>query len=133
MNTHIKVLGLLYLIWGGLGLLAVVAVLVIFGATGVIASFEDPGAGVALGIIGSIAVIITLVVSLPNLLAGWGLIAYKPWSRILTIILSIIHLFGFPLGTALGIYGLWVLFQPEAIRMLEQSGYRGPGAGHSSG
>ena len=125
MNTHIKVLGLLYLVWGGIGLLGGLAVIAIFGATGLFASFEDPEAGVALGIIGTVILAITVVVSLPNLIAGWGLIAYKSWSRILTIILSIIHLFAFPLGTALGVYGLWVLFQPEAVRALEQQRFPG--------
>jgi hypothetical protein len=32
---------------------------------------------------------------------------------VLTIILSVIHLFSVPFGTALGIYGLWVLLQQE--------------------
>jgi hypothetical protein len=42
-------------------------------------------------------------------LSGW----------ILTIILSILNLFALPLGTALGIYGFWVLTQPEAVQILE--------------
>jgi hypothetical protein len=35
---------------------------------------------------------------------------------VLTIVLGCISLIHFPLGTALGIYTLWVLFPPEAER-----------------
>jgi hypothetical protein len=33
--------------------------------------------------------------------------------------MSVLHLFSVPIGTALGVYGLWVLFQPEAKQVLE--------------
>jgi hypothetical protein len=42
------------------------------------------------------------------------------------IIISVLHLFSVPLGTALGVYGLWVLFNDEARRILESGGtYQG--------
>jgi hypothetical protein len=43
------------------------------------------------------------------LLVGWSLINRKPWARTLAIVIGIIELLKFPLGTALGIYTLWVL------------------------
>lgn len=119
MNTHIKLLGFLYLVWGVMGLIGLLVVLMIVGVTGFIAAIEEPDAGVVLGIIAFIVIIISLVSTIPDLIAGWGLVRYRSWSRILTIILSILHLFAFPLGTALGAYGLWVMFQPEAVRALE--------------
>jgi hypothetical protein len=42
-------------------------------------------------------------------IAGWGLMARCPWARMLAIVLGCISLIHFPLGTALGIYTLWVL------------------------
>ncbi len=42
-------------------------------------------------------------------LAAWGLLKLRPWARGLVIVLGIISLFHPPLGTALGIYTLWVL------------------------
>ena len=42
-------------------------------------------------------------------IAGWGLIERRPWARMLAIVLGVLSLFDFPLGTALGIYTLWVL------------------------
>ena len=42
--------------------------------------------------------------------AGVGLLQHKSWGRVLAIIMSIVMLFKFPIGTAIGIYALWVLF-----------------------
>jgi hypothetical protein len=44
-----------------------------------------------------------------GLVAGWGLLERQGWARILAIILGFINLVHPPLGTALGIYTLWVL------------------------
>jgi hypothetical protein len=43
------------------------------------------------------------------LLAGFSLLNRKSYGRVLTIVLAVLALFKFPLGTALGIYTLWVL------------------------
>ena len=42
-------------------------------------------------------------------LTGFALLTRQPWGRVLAIVFSIFALFHFPLGTALGIYTLWVL------------------------
>jgi hypothetical protein len=44
-----------------------------------------------------------------TLLTGYALVTRQPWGRILAIVFGIFALFHFPLGTALGIYTLWVL------------------------
>ena len=43
------------------------------------------------------------------LLTGWGLATRRGWARPLGMVLGIVSLFSFPIGTALGIYTLWVL------------------------
>jgi zinc-ribbon domain len=43
------------------------------------------------------------------LAAGFGLLNRRPWGRVVAIIAAILALLKFPLGTALGIYTLWVL------------------------
>jgi len=55
-----------------------------------------------------------------GLIAGGGLLARSPWARVLTIVLGCISLIHFPLGTALGIYTLWVL-APESAGAEYQS------------
>ena len=126
MNSHIKALSAIYLVWGGMGIIAGVIVLTIFVIGDGLMAVDDPNAGLVFGTIGIILVVITAIISVPNIMAGWALIKHKSWGRILTIILSILNVFAFPLGTALGIYGLWGLFQPEAIQILEGRPTVGP-------
>lgn len=64
------------------------------------------------GVIG----IILLASALLGLLAGWGLLNYRPWARVLAMVLGVISLLHVPLGTALGIYTLWVLLPAESER-----------------
>ena len=47
--------------------------------------------------------------SIPGMAAGWGLMKFRSWARILALVLSILALILFPFGTLVGIYGLWVL------------------------
>jgi hypothetical protein len=54
-------------------------------------------------------VTVTVVMAALALFTGYSLLQRKPWGRILAIVLGILALFKFPLGTALGIYTLWVL------------------------
>ena len=62
---------------------------------------------------------------IPGILAGWGLLNFKPWARILAIVLSAIRLINIPIGTVLGIYGLWVLFSKETETLFARNGPMG--------
>lgn len=55
-----------------------------------------------------------------EIIAVWGLLAHAPWARILIIVLSILSLFRFPLGTVLAIYTLWVFVPAHAAVEYEQ-------------
>lgn len=46
--------------------------------------------------------------------AGWGLLQRESWARILALIVAFISLFNVPIGTALGIYTLWVLLPTQS-------------------
>jgi len=132
MQQHIRILGILNIIMGSLTAMVGVFLLFVMGGVAAFVSQQvrrgyntDPGAAMAAPIIATIGLalaIFFLVLSLPSILGGWGLINYKPWSRILMIVVSVLHLFHIPLGTALGMYGLWVLFSEEARRILESGG-----------
>ena len=51
----------------------------------------------------------TIVAAGLALIAGYGLLQRRPWGRVVAIVAAILALLKFPLGTALGIYTLWVL------------------------
>jgi len=102
---------------GALGILIALLILVIFGGLAGLAasdttSGDETGAAV-LGVIGGIAFIFVAVFSIPCLIAGFGLLKFRSWGQILTIVLSVLNLVNVPFGTALGIYGLWVLLNKE--------------------
>src|SRR5262249_30270664 len=55
-----------------------------------------------------------------HLVLAWGLFERQPWARMLGLVLGILALIRFPLGTALGIYTLWVLAPEESAREYDQ-------------
>ncbi len=121
METHAKVLGILNIVSGLLGLCAAVLFTVVFGGVvGLIGADADPEAAMAVPIVGAAGaalVLFTLVLSLPAVIIGYGLFQLRPWSRIAGIVISILSLIAIPFGTLLGAYGLWVLFSAEGQRL----------------
>jgi hypothetical protein len=122
VEQHVKILGVLNIVWGAMGALGGLVLLAIFGGAFGIAGAaigHNPGAHIALpiiAIIGSVFALLLLILSIPSIVAGIGLLCFKPWARILALVISVLHLFNIPIGTALGIYGLWVLLSREGQR-----------------
>jgi hypothetical protein len=117
MATHVKVLGILYIVLGALGVLGALVVLLVFGGVaGIVGGVGDPDARIAVPILGGLGgflFLLVLVMSLPAVIAGVGLLQFRPWGRILGIVMSAISLLNVPIGTAIGIYGLWALLNRE--------------------
>lgn len=114
MGTHIKVVALLNILRGALGVLAGLAVLV-GGTFGSMMSGSVVGAiaGTAASVIVSI---IIAALSAIGVVAGMGLLNHKPWARYVIIVLSVLSLLRFPFGTIVGAYSLWVMFNAETAR-----------------
>ena len=124
MTTHVKVLAVLYIALSALGLMAALFLMLAVGtASSIVGLNADPGdAAVALpiiGIAGSALVIFLFALSLPGLIIGVGLLKLAPWSRIAGMVLAILHLINIPVGTGVGIYALWVLFNKDTERLFE--------------
>jgi hypothetical protein len=120
VDSHVRIVGVLHIVLGCLGALVGLGILLLFGGlagiVGIKAVPEDPDAIIAVPIlatIGAVIAVAALVLSLPSILAGAGLLKYRPWARILTIVLSALHLLNVPFGTAVGVYSLWVLLSRE--------------------
>lgn len=131
MREHVKILGILNIVMGGLTALLGLVVLLATGsiASLIVMSLQDSGepdnariAAPIVGVIGIVIGVFLLALALPAILGGWGLLNYKSWSRILMIIISGLSLLHFPLGTALGVYGLWVLLNEQTRQLLESGG-----------
>lgn len=114
-KEHSKLLGIFFLIQGGLQLLGGIFVVLIYGGFGVAMlaggsrSEEQAMGGIFLALALVIGVFILLFAGF-FLFTGWKLHKEQSGARTLGIIASCISLLGFPLGTALGVYGLWFFF-----------------------
>ena len=130
MQNHVKILGILEIVHGAMiALVGLVIFLVLGGVAGFVSTQNDPDAAVGAGIIGAVGAIIPIVlcvVGAPSIIAGIGLLKYQGWARILTIVLSALHLLSFPFGTALGIYGFWVLLKPETEALFRPQAWPTP-------
>ncbi len=122
MVNHVRLLAILNLVWGGMGLLAIGFVFLLFvgGYTALGIAEGDPVLFWFAGAFGTLFIGIFAVSALPHLLCGWGLLKKRPWARVLGIVMSAIALAIFPLGTALGVYGLYVLLHGETSLMFDK-------------
>jgi hypothetical protein len=116
MRQHLDILAWLFIAMGALGIFAALIVFAAVGAGGLLTG--DVKAIALLTGIGFFIAVFVAILSLPNIICGWGLLKRKSWSRILALVLGCLHLLSFPFGTALGVYTLWALTKPEAERLL---------------
>ena len=121
MEQHVKILAYLNIVFGGLGVLVALIILLVFGGlAGIVSADPDPEAAVGvavLGAIGGIGALIVGALSLPSLIAGFGLLKFRPWAQTLAIVMSALNLLNVPIGTAVGAYGLWVLLNKDTKPM----------------
>ncbi|MBD3168364.1 MAG: hypothetical protein GF307_02700 [candidate division Zixibacteria bacterium] len=113
MEKHITALGVIYIAFGILGIVTGIIVFWVIAGAGMISGDEE-----AIFITGTVGLIIGLffiVTSAIEIIGGIGLLKRWGWSRILVLVLGVISLIEIPIGTAIGIYTLWVLLQQEAV------------------
>lgn len=107
----------------GLSIFNLLVAFLIFTVLKVVGGFVDDANGATiLSLIADILAIGFIILSVPGILAGMGLYKRKEWARILTLILSIFELFSFPFGTAIGVFSIWVLVQPETVAVFNKTG-----------
>lgn len=111
METHVKLLGIFYTVLGALGLLGSGILFIILVGAGLISG--DGEALFVTTLVGTILGFLITMVSLPGVICGMGLIQRKSWARVMVLVLGVVNLAYFPLGTALGIYTLWVLIHHD--------------------
>lgn len=126
MTTHVKILGAAYIALSAFGLVAALFLALAVGTAstivGVAADAHDAAIAIPiLGIAGTALVVFLVIVSLPALIAGIGLLKFRPWARILGIVVAILSLIHIPFGTIVGIYGLWVLFNKDTERLFSET------------
>ncbi len=116
-NRHISLLALTMLGLGALSVLGGAALAVVGIAGGGALAFSGDvgsGAGVAaLMLFSGLAIALTGV---PEIACWVGLSKRRPWGRTLAIFLCSMSLAAFPLGTAIGAWGLYVLMSSGGVK-----------------
>jgi hypothetical protein len=120
MKQHVSFVGALHIGFGILGLMGALAIFFGFQFLYELVDHE-PIADKVLSFIGNSIALMLLFFSSLGIIGGIGLFTFRPWSRILVMIVSAINCLNVPVGTAKGIYSIWVLMQPETIELFEDS------------
>ena len=120
MRPHLHLLVILQLVWGAIGLLLGVAMLLLaIGAIAIGVSSADDrmASGVTAGAFVVFAVAL-LAGGGVNAWAGSALRRHEPRGRMAVLVLAVLNLFVLPFGTALGIYAFWVLLHNETRALI---------------
>lgn len=119
MDTHKKIAGVLFIVTGVLHIIGYLFVSAFFAflfprileeARG------DEGAWILewVGQFGQlIGIIIVFFLAIPSIIAGIGLLAKQKWALTMALIIACFKLFSFPIGTAIGIYVIWIFVQNQ--------------------
>lgn len=111
-EASVKSIGFLYLLSA---ILVMFGVIVFFTIT---LSVQQVGRGYTVTMIGVLSMLITLAIIQP--LIAWGFYKLRPWARIVAGVLSAIGLIGFPLGTLINAYILYLLFSAKGAMVFSE-------------
>jgi hypothetical protein len=117
MSTHVTLLGWIMIALHAVTLLIAGFVFILLVGIGVVAA--DAEATRILAVVGTFVAGILTLLALPGLLAGAGLLAHKRWGRILALVVALLGILNFPIGTLVSIYAFWVLLQDASATYFE--------------
>lgn len=124
LQGHLQTLSVLWIILGALFVIPALGFMAFGEGLHLVIHHEEPfSAFIPLAIY--LFASSLLVIGAGGICVGVGLRQRLPWARTAAIILGVLSLFHPPLGTALGIYTLWVLLADESgaeYRYLGQAG-----------
>ncbi|MFO0685416.1 MAG: hypothetical protein U0234_25380 [Sandaracinus sp.] len=111
MRVHATIVSWVFLLYGLAGLALGVGLLLFYGGVGTAALVEEQQIGVFAGFWGIALALggVVIAISLPNVVAGAGLLLRRPWARPLGFGLAILNLVFAPIGTLFGAYALVAL------------------------
>jgi len=118
LDKHVKLISVFWIVYGGLGLLWAFIIFSTLMGISFIPDISEEGIYILRGIGAFVSVIIGIF-SLPEIIAGIGLLKKKEWARILAMVVSFLNLIAIPFGTALSIYTLVILFKDETAELFK--------------
>ncbi len=118
LQLHVPIVGWVLIVGHVIFLAAAAFVFLLLSGIGV--AVGDAEASSILLIVATAVAALLGLLAIPGLVAGFGLLARKNWARILAIVVAILGLLNFPLGTLIGLYAIWVLLQDAATGYFTQ-------------
>lgn len=114
----VTIIAIYHFLSGALGLIGGCAILV-FAVLPVVLNVEDP-AGLFWALFGlGIGFLVAAGSGIVSLIVGWGLLQLQNWARWVAIVLAVLGLCAFPIGTIIGALIIWYLLQDEARQAFE--------------
>lgn len=117
MDKHVTLLASFYFALSVVGLLSAAIVYVAVVGGGYLSGDEQ--AIYITSSVGTAVSTLLFVLSLPGLVAAYGLFKRRDWGRYLAIVVGAFNVFNVPFGTALAVYTFWALTQDDAIRLFQ--------------
>ncbi len=112
MEKHKVLLGALYVVFGAFTVVGTMFIMIMIslhgGLTHEPSSFSDYAK-----IVGFIGSGFLLLVSIPGIVGGIGLLNQKSWARNVVLVVGFFYLFFIPIGTFLSMYTLLVLMRDQ--------------------
>ena len=125
-QDHNKMIGIMYLIWGGFNALMmffmIPFILIMLGSMGNNPA-PPPEFKAVLGIFMGVIVTVSILFAIPPLLAGYALLKRKSWARIAGIVAACFSALSMPFGTALTVYTLWFLCVPQGEQFYKKGAH----------
>lgn len=112
LEGHIPVLGMLHLLGGAL--FAVIGIFLIIFLSGIGYVVHDAETFRILTFVGLTVGTLLIALSVPGMVAGYGLLRRRSWARALALAVGVLNLFNIPVGTLIGAYTLVVLLKTDA-------------------
>lgn len=123
-QSQVDLVGVLYLVWGGLTILIGASTLALgMAAASLITAAAQAGRGqLAASLTAatfSLFAVLAIVWGAAHLVVGTHVRRRRHWARLGAILLGSVDLLLLPYGTALGVYTLWVLLHVDAKKQFE--------------
>lgn len=121
MRSHINLLGILHLVWGGMGLVLAASLLLLAFGAGAISRGpgDDPWTALLAALLFVVFAAALAASGWANAWAGRAIRHHRSRGRLAALVLAAVNVFILPFGTALAIYGFWVLLHDDARAMFE--------------
>ncbi len=121
MESHKRILGILFIVSGTLSIFGMIFVMAFFSFLFPMVLQEVPAEDQwavewLVPMLQTIGMSVIILFAIPKIIAGIGLLNQKPWALTMALIYGCLSVFSFPIGTALCIYTIWVYVEDNKAK-----------------